>query len=47
MVFFIVACHLAGKEEEQIEQSLRSQIAGAGSRALGEVYSVEVSVSAC
>lgn len=45
MVFFIVACHLAGKEDEQVEQVLRNQCIGQGSKALGEVYSVDVSHS--
>lgn len=43
MVFFIVACHLPDKEEEQIGQTLKQQISNQGSRALGELYEVEVS----
>jgi hypothetical protein len=42
MVFFIVACHLAGKEDEQVEQTLRNTCIGQGSKAFGEIYSVDV-----
>jgi hypothetical protein len=45
MVFFIVACHLANKEEEETEGVLRTQISGGGTRALGEIFSVDVSIS--
>lgn len=43
MVFFIVACHLPDREDEQIGQTLKQQISNQGSRALGELYEVEVS----
>lgn len=43
MVFYIVACHLADKEDEQVEQQLRQQCIGQGSKALGEIYNVDVS----
>lgn len=42
MVFFIVACHLANKEDEEVGQILKNQISSQGARALGEVYDVDV-----
>ena len=41
MVFFIVACHLADKEDDQVEQVLRGQVASS-MKQLGEVYAVDV-----
>jgi hypothetical protein len=43
MVFYVVACHLANKEEEQVERVLRSQL-GTGAKTNGELYNIEVRI---
>ena len=43
MVFYIVAAHLAEKDEADVERVMRTNCIGSGPKANGEVYNIEVS----
>lgn len=46
MVFNIIACHIQGKEESELERYV-AQAVGTGSKSLSEVYTVQVRITYC
>ena len=45
MVYYIIACDKEGQDGDEIEQLIRSQVIVDGGRPLGELYSLQNSVS--
>lgn len=41
MVFNVIACHIQGKEESELERYVIQSV-GAGSKSISEVYTVQV-----
>ena len=43
MVFNVIACHMQGKEESELERYV-AQAVGSGSKSLAEIYTVQVRI---
>lgn len=44
MVFNVIACHIQGKEEPELERYVTSSLQS-GSRTIGESYTIHVTIS--